>query len=628
MTPSPIPSRAEQDAARVVAVVVSYNRRELLEGTLAGIAGGALVPDRVVVVDNASTDGTGDWLAGLDYPLPLDVVPLARNVGGAGGFAVGIDRALHRHAADLVWVMDDDTEPLEDTLAEAVRTWRDYAPARLERPVFVASRVLWTDGRDHPMNSMRERILPGARRRRAAAAVGGRTIRSGSFVSLLMDAEAMRRTHLPITDYFIWNDDFEYSTRLARFRDAVWAPASVVRHHTRTFGTTDTDPGPRFYNDVRNKLWVFGRSQSLAPWEKVLYSGATARLWIRTLRNSQDRPALAGHLVRGVRDALRPPRPDANVLAGVWDLDRHALPGEPDAEPRPQPEVEGFSVLMPVYAGDTPAGLRRAFASNAWEQTLPPQQIVVVADGPLGEDLDTALDELVARAQTQGIRTDRVGLPEHAGLPEALNLGLRHCLHPVVARADADDASVPERFALQVPRVAAEEFDVLGSAMVETDEDLGTVAAVREVDTDPDRIAAAMAWRNPLCHPTVVFDREAVQAAGGYEDVPGAEDYVLWARLLARGARLGNLAEPLVRYRSGAANWRRRGGPAAARREARLQRRLRAAGFVGAGQFARNLVVRCGYRLVPTGLRRGAYRRLIGRRPGPARTTEKGTTRA
>ena len=185
-----------------------------------------------------------------------------RPVEGDAGDALGIDlvEQMIRVAAG---------ERLRFTQADirldgwAVES-RVYAEDPTRRPAFVASRVVWTDGREHPMNSMRERILPGAARRRRAARVGARTIRSGSFVSLLMDATPMRRTGLPLAEYFIWNDDFEYSTRLARFRDAVQAPASVAVHRTKTFGTTDADPGPRFYFDVRNKLWVFTRSASLA----------------------------------------------------------------------------------------------------------------------------------------------------------------------------------------------------------------------------------------------------------------------------------------------------------------------------------------------------------------------------
>ncbi|BCW48982.1 glycosyltransferase [Arthrobacter sp. StoSoilB13] len=78
----------------VVAVVVTYNRRELLETTLAGITAGTEVPDAVVVVDNASTDETAEFLRAYRGAVPTDVVTLNANVGGAGGFVVGMERAV------------------------------------------------------------------------------------------------------------------------------------------------------------------------------------------------------------------------------------------------------------------------------------------------------------------------------------------------------------------------------------------------------------------------------------------------------------------------------------------------------------------------------------------------------
>ncbi len=598
----------------MVAVVVTYDRPDLLRLTLAGIDGARMRPAAVVVVDNASGPQTARVLAEHRGSVPLDVVRLERNLGGAGGFAAGIDRALHRHDAELVWVMDDDTEPQPDTLAELVRTWRDYAEDPTRRPAFVASRVVWTDGREHPMNSMRERILPGAARRRRAARVGARTIRSGSFVSLLMDATPMRRTGLPLAEYFIWNDDFEYSTRLARFRDAVQAPASVAVHRTKTFGTTDADPGPRFYFDVRNKLWVFTRSASLAPWEKVLYFGATLRLWLRTFRGASDRRVVAGRLLRGVRDALRAPRPTDEVLRGCYDLRRHAVPGErePEVDPQAQVEDEVFSVLMPVYRGDTAEGLRRALESNLFEQRLRPSQLVLAEDGALPEDLHAVIREVTARAREAGIDVVVLQRTEHRGLPSTLNEGLSACTHRVVARADADDVSLPERFARQVPPVVEGRYTVLGAGLREADASLTRIEAERRMETDPRRIRRAARLRNPLAHPTVVFDAEAVREVGGYEEVPGAEDYALWMRLLARGDRLGNLPEPLVVYRAGAAAWDRRGGMGALRRELLLQRHLREAGHIGPATALRNVVVRGGYRVIPRAWRIRAFRALIG----------------
>ena len=291
----------------VTAVVVTYNRRDLLAECLDAIAVQTSAPSRVIVVDNASTDGTDALLADRG---DVDVVALAHNTGGAGGFAAGIVAFLDR-TAEATWLLDDDTIPEPDALAELLRA-RDGYPGR--RPAVVASRVVWTDGRDHPMNTPRTRPRATREEIDAAASVGGRPIRSASFVSILLDREAVEAVGLPVAAYFLWNDDFEYTTRLLRDRPGLAVPTSVAVHKTRVFGSTDADPGERFFYEVRNKIWMFTRSDSLAPVEKVLYGGATLNRWAHTFQGSANRGVLVEAAGRGVAAARQPPAPTAEVL--------------------------------------------------------------------------------------------------------------------------------------------------------------------------------------------------------------------------------------------------------------------------------------------------------------------------
>lgn len=597
------------------------------------ILAGTTVPETVVVVDNASTDdsvafikqfaaehsGTGPETTVEAGPeTTIELVQLQRNLGGAGGFTVGIDRAANQLRADLIWVMDDDTEPMTDTLTAAVHAWQSYDPKGARRPAFVASQVLWTDGTEHPMNSMIERIGAGPGRKRRAADVGGRSIRSGSFVSLLMDGDAVRAAGLPIADYFIWNDDFEFSTRLARWADAIQVPASKVMHHTKQPGNTDADPGPRFYNDVRNKLWVFTRSASLAPWEKVLYGGATARLWLRTLRSSQDRSAVARRFLTGVRDAWHAPRSNAEVLGPQWTLTEDLEAGDPLAAVLP--EGTAFSLLMPVYHGDTPERFHRALISSTLEQARPPAEVVIVRDGPVAPELQRELETLTRRLEQANppVAVVRLDLDANAGLTHALQVGLRACSHDVVARADADDVSYPDRFARQLPLIEAG-ADVVGAGMNEIGDDESRVLARREAPVGAHEIRRISKLRNPVSHPTVVMRRDAVAAVGGYEYVPLAEDYWLWVRLLKAGARISNISEPLVGYRVSGGAYQRRGGLPVFRAEMQLQSRLRGSGHLSFLEWVRNVVVRGGYRFVPRAVRTRAYRNMVSGYPNVTR---------
>ena len=589
--------------ASVVAVVVTWNRLALLQESLAAVRGQTHAPSAIVVVDNASTDGTAELLdSSYAAELGLDVVHLRQNTGGAGGFAVGIEQALLHHP-DLVWLLDDDTVPTPTAAEELVSAWTGYAPDGGARPAVLASKVVWTDGRDHPMNTPRRK--PGANEAESAAAerVGAVPIRSASFVSLMCDADRVRERGLPVADYFLWNDDFEYSTRLVRGGVGLYCPTSVVVHKTRAFGSTDADPGERFFYEVRNKVWMFSRSRSLTVPEKALYGAATARRWARTFARSSDRPVLRRALARGLGAGLRRPRPNAVVLS--------------EARP-PRPETghhQPFTLLVSTYAQDDPGYLHEAVLSSTTAQTRPPDEVVLVQDGPVPEALAAEIKHLVA---TLPMPVQHLALPKNIGLGPALDAGLAASSHEIVARMDADDVSLPERFERQLAVIEAG-ADIVGSGLLEFGASIEDVVGRRTPPTDPDEIRRVIRFRDPFNHPTVVYRRSAVLAAGGYTDMALLEDYLLFARMVEAGAAPANLAEPLVYYRVGEGAYARRGGTALLRSELRLQRRFRELGITSRAEYLRNVAVRGGYRLVPEGVRKVAYRRLLANRTGAAR---------
>ncbi|MFL6062018.1 MAG: glycosyltransferase [Marmoricola sp.] len=587
---------------RVVAVVVTWNRRELLTESLDALRAQTHAPVTVVVVDNASTDDTPALLAS-PYAEGLEVVRLRENTGGAGGFTVGIERALGHHP-DLVWLLDDDTVPTPTAAAELVTAWEGYpVPPGGRRPAVLASRVVWTDGRDHPMNTPRTKPGASAQERERAAAVGAVPVRSASFVSIMCDADRIRERGLPVADYFLWNDDFEYSTRLIRDGVGLSCPASVVVHKTKVFGGANADPGERFYFEVRNQLWVFSRSGSLSLPERGLYSAATARRWVRTFAGSSDRRTLRRALRRGVVDGLRRPRPNADVLA--------------PARPRPQlsGEPEPFTLLISTYGRDDPGHLRLAFESSVTDQTRQPAEVVLVQDGPVPAELAATIADIVASSP---VPVRHLELADNIGLGPALDAGLAASSHEIVARMDADDVSMPERFERQLPLIEAG-ADIVGSGLVEFGEDVDDVVGRRTPPVEADEIRRVIRFRDPFNHPTVVYRRSAVLAAGGYTDMALLEDYLLFTRMVEGGAVPGNLAEPLVYYRVGAGAYARRGGTDLLRSELRLQRRFRQLGITTRTEYLRNVAVRGGYRLVPEGVRKVAYRRLLANRSGPAR---------
>jgi rhamnopyranosyl-N-acetylglucosaminyl-diphospho-decaprenol beta-1,3/1,4-galactofuranosyltransferase len=283
---------------RVCAVVVTYNRREMLVECLRALQAQSRAPDRILVVDNASTDGTPK-LVRSDFP-DVDLLALEENVGGAGGFYEGM-RAAHADGADWLWLMDDDTiaslTALEALLAP-VGGLRDDGV----RPQIMMSRVVWRDGTLHPMNIPR----PETRRRGEAVDAAGRgllLIRTGSFASILVHRDALDEHGLPHREYFIWNDDFEYTARVLRNGAGYLVPESVVEHRTRSKYTPLEEQGPRFYYEVRNKLLML-RGDSWTPKEKLDFVQSHSRTIWHFLRSSPRRREALSVVLRGLRDGL------------------------------------------------------------------------------------------------------------------------------------------------------------------------------------------------------------------------------------------------------------------------------------------------------------------------------------
>jgi len=200
----------------------------------------------------------------------------------------------------------------------------------------------------------------------------------------------------------------------------------------------------------------------------------------------------------------------------------------------------------------------------------------------------------------------------------ALDRGLAASWFDVVARMDADDVAMPHRFEVELP--LTQYADIVGSGLLEFVGDTDNIVGQRVPPTGPGHIQRYARMHDPFNHPTVVFRRHAVQAAGGYGDLPMMEDYALFARMLLAGARVVNVAQPLLYYRVGARSFKRRGGAGLLRSELRLQREFRHLGFTTPAEFARNVLVRGGYRLIPWWCRRVMYMvltGLAGKRPRP-----------
>jgi GT2 family glycosyltransferase len=238
----------------VAAVVVTFNRLDKLKSVIAALEAQTLPPATLLIIDNASTDGTGEYLAGLQDDARIEVVTMATNTGGAGGFAEGMLRG-YATGADHVWIMDDDCYPQPAALEALVRGF-DEAVAELGPDVpFACSVVEFTDGSICEMNNPVPtwdwgRLMVKGQRNVMVTAC--------SFVSVLIPRWAIARYGLPYRDYFIWFDDREYTLRLTKVCPGVQVLDSVVIHDMGdnrgvNFAMVDAKSLWKFEYGVRNE---------------------------------------------------------------------------------------------------------------------------------------------------------------------------------------------------------------------------------------------------------------------------------------------------------------------------------------------------------------------------------------
>jgi len=248
---------------KIFAVVLSYKRKEMLKRCLEAVSLQTRPCDGIIVVDNASHDGTEDMLQQL--PLAnLKVYVLSRNTGASGGFSAGF-RIAYQLGADFVWMMDDDVTPELDALEQLTEA-DERLRAHNQPRSFLLSRAYTHDGLltnvpriDERTNEIDYENWP------ALLDIGVIPVRPATFVSILVPRESLERYGLPLAPMFMWGDDTEFTLRISQHAPGYLVPASKVIHSRRVSGTIDirreTDPAriSLHRHFVRNELFVARR---------------------------------------------------------------------------------------------------------------------------------------------------------------------------------------------------------------------------------------------------------------------------------------------------------------------------------------------------------------------------------
>lgn len=266
-----------------------------------------------------------------------------------------------------------------------------------------------------------------------------------------------------------------------------------------------------------------------------------------------------------------------------------------------------FSVLLSLYHKESPDFLCQSLDS-IFNQTLMPDEVVLVEDGPLTKELTKVVNAYCRKYLLLKI----VPLEKNYGLGKALNEGLKHCSYELVARMDTDDIAKPTRFEKQLGKfVEYPELDVCGSWIDEFEEDISQVLSVRKLPKEHENIVQYAKKRCPINHPVVMFRKSAILAAGGYQHFPLFEDYYLWVRMMMNGAKFYNIQESLLFFRFSPEMFKRRGGWKYALNELRFQNRIRGMKFISYFEFIRNVFSRFFIRIIPNSYREIIYKNIL-----------------
>ena len=267
-----------------------------------------------------------------------------------------------------------------------------------------------------------------------------------------------------------------------------------------------------------------------------------------------------------------------------------------------------FSVLMSVYAKDRPAWIKQALDS-VLNNTIRPAEVVTVIDGPISVDSQAILTEFSAKYP----QVKLYPLAKNGGLGPALAHGLQQCSHELVARMDADDISLPDRFEKQLAYFEKyPQTSILGGQIQEVDAESLTPVAVRRVPQTDEEIKQFLKSRCPFNHMTVMFKKSAVLAVGNYTPFHLMEDYYLWARLAAEGYKMANVPDIVLNARVNAALYGRRGGWKYFIMNKKVFEKMRQFGIVNTWEYYYILSVRFAVQvLMPNTVRSYFYRKVL-----------------
>lgn len=256
---------------KIADIVVTYNRKKLLRENLEALINQTYKNHKIFVIDNNSTDGTEEMVRSLNSDF-IVYYNTNKNLGGAGGFSFGLEKAVE-NGYDFAWIMDDDAIPDEKALESLVNKSKqiDYNFS------FLASLVYWTDNKLFEMNVpsfkyknkndakidliSKYKLMP---------------IDEASFVGCFVNIECVKKVGLPIADFFIYGDDVEFTQRMKKEKNAYLDLDSIIIHKAPSnkgadIITCDKERIQRFYYQSRNGMYIARKNHKLLGRFKLIF---------------------------------------------------------------------------------------------------------------------------------------------------------------------------------------------------------------------------------------------------------------------------------------------------------------------------------------------------------------------
>lgn len=268
---------------------------------------------------------------------------------------------------------------------------------------------------------------------------------------------------------------------------------------------------------------------------------------------------------------------------------------------------KNFSVLMSVYKSEKAEYLMQSLDSIL-NQTVTPNEIVIVEDGKLTDELY----EVLSQYEQKYAIVKRIPFSVNRGLGLALRDGVLACSNEIIARMDTDDIALPMRFEKQLEYLEKNpQISLLGTGIEEFSSAPECPDSKTILPANHEDIVKFSKKRNPFRHMTVMFKKSAVLDSGNYRDFLWFEDYDLWVRIIANGYKCANIPEVLVFVRADQNMFARRGGWAYLQQDIKFQIYLYKLRFINRNNLFFNILIRGVVRMIPNNMRSLFYKKFL-----------------